>query len=182
MKYNKSIELKDGRSCIIRNGDASDSKAVLSVFNQTHRETDFMLSYPDESGFTVAEEADFLKEKSESDREIEILAEVGGIVVGTAGISAVGSSYKLRPRAEYGIGILREYWGLGIGRSLTAACIECAEKAGYAQLELTVVADNSSAVALYESFGFREYGRNPRGFNSRISGWQELILMRLELN
>jgi hypothetical protein len=30
--------------------------------------------------------------------------------------------------------------------------------------------------------GFVEYGRNPKGFRSRTTGWQELVLMRLELN
>ncbi len=28
---------------------------------------------------------------------------------------------------------------------------------------------------------FEEFGRNPRGFNSRISGFQELVYMLLEL-
>ena len=49
------------------------------------------------------------------------------------------------------------------------------------QLELSAVADNRHAIALYESVGFVEYGRNPKGFRSRTSGWQELIEMRLEL-
>ena len=45
-----------------------------------------------------------------------------------------------------------------------------------------MVADNASAIALYKSVGFVEYGRNPRGFRSRFTGWQELVLMRLELD
>ena len=48
-------------------------------------------------------------------------------------------------------------------------------------MELEVVAENTSAVKLYESVGFREYGRNPRAFRAR-RGWQEVILMRLELD
>jgi RimJ/RimL family protein N-acetyltransferase len=54
--------------------------------------------------------------------------------------------------------------------------------AGYSQLELEVVAENRAALALYKSVGFEEYGRNPRGFRSRTGGWQELVLMRLELD
>ena len=75
----------------------------------------------------------------------------------------------------------KAYWGLGVGRALTKACIECAKRAEYAQLELEVVAENRSAIALYESVGFVEYGRNPKGFRSRLTGWQEVVLMRLEL-
>ena len=66
-------------------------------------------------------------------------------------------------------------------RSLVEACVECARAAGYVQLELEVVADNERALSLYRSEGFVEYGRNPRGYRSRQSGWQELVLMRLEL-
>ena len=34
-----------------------------------------------------------------------------------------------------GISIDRAYWGLGIGRALVEASVECARRAGYAQLE-----------------------------------------------
>lgn len=77
--------------------------------------------------------------------------------------------------------MLKEYWGLGIGRAMMEACIKCAKEAGYTQLELSVVAENARAVALYQNVGFTEYGRNPRGFHSRISGFQEVIYMRLVL-
>ena len=59
---------------------------------------------------------------------------------------------------------------------------QCAKKAGYIQLELEVVAENRSAIALYESVGFEEYGRNPKGFCSRFTGWQEVVLMRLDMD
>ena len=48
-------------------------------------------------------------------------------------------------------------------------------------MELDVVAENMSAVGLYESVGFVEYGRNPKGFRSRFIGWQEVVLMRLDM-
>ena len=59
--------------------------------------------------------------------------------------------------------------------------IECAKNAGYRQVELDVRADNKSAIALYKKLGFVEYGRNPMGFNSRLTGLEELVYMRLEL-
>ena len=99
----------------------------------------------------------------------------------TAGVDAVGTRDKLRHRAEFGISVLRAYWGLGLGRALTEACIQCAKEAGYEQLELTVVAENERAIALYRKAGFVEFGRNPRGFRSRTSGYQEIIHMLLAL-
>lgn len=181
MKYNKIITLKNGREALLRNGEFADGEAVFVNFNETHAETDYLLSYPDENSYDAQQEAEFLKEKTESPNEIEIVAVVDGVVAGTAGIEAVGAKYKLKHRAELGIAILKEYWGLGIGKALMEACIECAKDAGYTQLELNVVAENKRAVSLYKKMGFVEYGRNPRGFNSRVSGYQEVVYMLLEL-
>lgn len=181
MKYNQQIILKNGKTAILRNGVKSDGNAVFENFNQTHGETDYLLSYPDENSFDSEKEGQFLEEKAASPNEMELIAFVDGKVVGTAGIEAVGTKYKVRHRAEFGISVLKEYWGLGIGRALMEACIKCAKEAGYAQLELTVVAENTRAIALYQKAGFVEYGRNPRGFQSRISGFQEVIYMLLEL-
>ena len=181
MKYRKTIILKDGRTCTLRNGTEADGQALLDIFLLTHAQTDYLLTYPDEFSFTAEQEAAFLKEKTESADEIEILAEADGLIVGSAGVSCVGRREKTRHRAEFGISVDSAYWGLGIGRALTKACIECARSAGYVQLELEAVAENRRAIALYESVGFTEYGRNPKGFLSRFSGWQEVLLMRLEL-
>ena len=80
----------------------------------------------------------------------------------------------MRHRASFGISVEKASWGLGIGRALTQACIECARAAGYSQLELDVVSANETAVSLYKSTGFVEYGRNPKGFRTRSGQWQEL--------
>lgn len=181
MKYKKIITLKDGRECCLRNGTGQDGQTVSDLFIATHGQTDYLLSYPEEHSFTVTQECEFLEARSESKTEAMLLAVVDGAIVGTAGIEAVGRKYKVRHRAEFGISVDREYWGLGIGRALMDACIECAKKAGYIQLELDVVADNDRAIAMYKGAGFMEYGRNPKGFRSRMAGFQELVYMRLEM-
>jgi len=181
MKYSQKIILNNGKEAWLRNGDSADGLSVFETFNATHAETDYLLSYPDENSFDPEQEAQFLQKKTNSPYEIEIIAIVDGKVVGTAGIDAVGGKYKVRHRAELGIGILKEYWGLGLGKALTKACIQCAKDAGYTQVELNVVAENETAISLYQGLGFTEFGRNPRGFNSRISGYQELVYMKLEL-
>ena len=181
MQYHKIITLKDGRTCTVRNGTAGDGQVLLDVFNLTHEQTDFLLTYPGEHSYTAEDEAELLRRKTDSADEIELLAFVDGAIVGSAGVACVARKEKIRHRAEFGISVDKAYWGLGVGRALTKVCIECAKRAEYAQLELEVVAENRSAIALYESVGFVEYGRNPKGFRSRLTGWQEVVLMRLEL-
>ena len=181
MRYAKTMLLRDGVELLVRNAVASDARALRDVMQRTHAETDYLLSYPDEQSVDDEQEARALAETEHSDNEVELVAVVDGKIVGSAGVTAVGSRRKVVHRARFGISILKEYWGMGIGRVLTDTCIDCARRAGYTQLELEVVADNQRAVSLYRRAGFEEYGRNPRGYRSAASGYQELVHMRLEL-
>ena len=182
MIYNKTVLLKDGRTCVIRNGEERDAEGVLANFIATHGQTEFLSTYPDETTFTVEYEEAYLKRKKEAERDAALVAEVDGVITGTAGIDLISRSDKVKHRGHFGISIDKDWWGIGIGRALTEACIECARAAGYLQIELGVIADNKRAISLYRSAGFTEYGRNPRGFRTRDGRWQEDILMRLELD
>ena len=180
MRYTKEAILKNSRSCLIRNAVGEDAQEVLNIFLLTHDQTDYLSSYKDETTFDAEFEKKFLNDIERSEREVYLCAIVDDHIAGTASVFAVGSN-KVKHRAEFGIAIDKDYWGIGIGQALTAACIEFSKSAGYDQLELEVVSDNAGAISLYQKMGFVEYGRNPRGFISRFRGWQELVSMRLEL-
>lgn len=181
MKYTGKIKMKNGQECTIRNATYEDGQQVSELYAKVHDETDYLLAYSDEHAFDVEGESEFLKGREESSKDIMLLAVVDGKIVANAGISGIGNKDKVKHRAEFGISVLKEYWGLGIGRNLMKVCVECAKKAGYKQLELEVVADNAKACKMYKSAGFVEFGRNPKGFLSRYSGYQEVVSMRLEL-
>ena len=181
MRHAETVLLTGGVELLVRNAVASDARALRDVMQCTHAETDYLLSYPDEQSVDDEQEARALAETERSDNEVELVAVVDGKIVGSAGVTAVGSRRKVAHRARFGISFLKEYWGMGIGRVLTEACIDCARRAGYTQLELDVVADNERAMSLYRRAGFEEYGRNPRGYRSASAGYQELVHMRLEL-
>ena len=66
MQYRETITIKDGRSCLLRNGTEVDAKALLDVFVLTHGQTDYLLTYADECTMTVDDEASYLKEMTES--------------------------------------------------------------------------------------------------------------------
>lgn len=182
MIYYKECKLKDGRVLVIRNGEKEDGEAVLDTFIKTHGESDYLLTYPEECSFTVEKESKYLEMKKNDEKEAEILAVVDGKVVGSAGIDVVGRGMKVSHRCTYGVCILKEYWGNGIGKALTLSSIECAKRAGYSQIELDVVKDNERAVKLYKSLGFVEYGENRRGFKNRDGEYQSLVLMKLNLD
>ena len=181
MRYAKTVELNGGEELLVRNAVASDARALRETTQLTHAETDYLLSYSDEQSFDDEQEARSLEETERSDNEVELVAVIDGRIVGSVGVSAVRSRRKVAHRARFGISILKEFWGMGIGRVLMETSIDCARRAGYTQLELEVVADNERAVSLYRRAGFEEFGRNPRGYWSSSGGYQELVYMRLEL-
>ncbi|WP_373725019.1 N-acetyltransferase family protein, partial [Bacteroides heparinolyticus] len=103
---------------------------------------------------SIEEEKSFLNQKEESAAEVQLCAIVGDVIVGLAGVSAIGAREKISHRAKLGVSIEKDYWSLGIGSALTAACVECAAKAGVRQLELEVVADNKKCDCLIPKNGF----------------------------
>lgn len=183
MRYAETVLLKGGVELLVRNAVASDARALRDIMQRTHAETDYLLSYPDEQSADDEQEARSLVETERSDNEVELVAVVDGRIVGSAGVTAVGGRRKVAHRARFGISVLTEHWGMGIGRVLMESCIDSARRAGYTQLELEleVVAGNERALSLYRRAGFEEYGRNPRGYRSAAAGYQELVHMRLEL-
>ncbi|MNI92548.1 Spermidine N(1)-acetyltransferase [compost metagenome] len=65
---------------------------------------------------------------------------------------------RMAHQAEFGIGVLQEYWGLGIGSHMLSAAIAWAEACGLRKLTLKVLETNRNAIALYQKLGFTEEG------------------------
>ena len=80
MQYQRIIELRDGRACCLRSAVESDGQAVYDIFIKTHEETDYLLSYADESTMTPEQEGAFLQRRADSENEILLIAVVDGRV------------------------------------------------------------------------------------------------------
>jgi ribosomal protein S18 acetylase RimI-like enzyme len=59
------------------------------------------------------------------------------------------------------LAVAREWQGQGIGARLLGACVETARSAGIEQLTLDSRGDNATAIRMWESCGFVQYGRLP---------------------
>lgn len=83
-------------------------------------------------------------------------------------------------RGSLGMGIIAEYRGKGLGRRLVAAALEKARQEGFIRVELSVHADNTRAIALYEKAGFVTEGVQRRSV--RIDGrFKDTISMAIML-
>lgn len=105
----------------------------------------------------------------------------GDELVGMFGI-ARESSPKLRHKAFIAaMYVAPAQRGKGIARQLIEQALACAASMdGVLQIGLDVSAGNKPAIGLYESIGFREYGREPRAM--LVEGvFYDTILMVREL-
>ncbi|MFS8045743.1 N-acetyltransferase family protein [Rhizobium sp. BR 314] len=88
----------------------------------------------------------------------QFVALANGEVVGWCDISR--HAFPSHAHAgRLGMGILPAFRGQGIGRRLIEATLKAARDVGIERVELSVHADNSRAIALYEKVGFVREGR-----------------------
>lgn len=113
-----------------------------------------------ESGEGLLTPDDFEKliyEDSIAEKNIFLLAEVKGKIVGFTRCEGSKLS-RFRHKAEFGICILKEYWGYGIGKVMIENILMWADTAGIKKISLTVVQTNTNAIQLYKKYGFVEEG------------------------
>lgn len=100
-----------------------------------------------------------------------LVAEVGGEIVGYAGLAAAGGQGDVQT-----IGVRADQRGAGIGAALLTALLDEAERRECEAVFLEVRADNAPAQRLYERFGFRRIGLR-RGYY-QPSGVDAVVMSR----
>ena len=158
----KKYILKDGREALFRRPCEEDAEEMLRFIKQASGETDFLLKYPEEfAAFTIEQERDFIMGARNDPDKAMIVCLVEGKIAGNC-LIAFRTGIKNRHRASVAIGLLKEYWDLGIGTKMFEEMIRIAEeRGGVRQLELEFIEGNNRARALYEKMGFRITGVIP---------------------
>lgn len=173
----KEIQTKDGQTVILRNARPEDSEALIEYLKVTAAETCFLVSEPEEITLTVEQEENYIKSKMESPNELLLIGTIDGKQVGNCAINALGTRQRYQHRCSVAIALYQEYCGLGIGKQMMKAALVEAEKCGYEQVELEVVASNTSAIALYESLGFEIYGTMKNNMKYKDGTYEDAHMM-----
>ncbi len=173
----RKITLKNGKECILRPTTPDYAEEMIDYLKITAVETPFLLRNLDEITYTVESEKEILGNLLEDPKSVMMMALVDGEVAGNCSISAVGSKRRVWHRCGLAIALKKAYWGLGIGTAMIEYLTELAEKIGYEQIELEVVAGNDTAKGLYEKCGFVETGKLPRNMKYDDGSYADIYTM-----
>lgn len=160
----KTIDLKDGRTAVIRKAVSSDGGAMLRYIDIICRETDNLTFGAGEFNIPIEEEEKIIDSMNKVDNSLFLVAEINGEIVGNLSFNG-GKRKRTRHAGEFGVSVSQDHWGLGLGRALIEYLIEWAKMSGIIRkINLRVRTDNDNAIKLYKSLGFETEGRLTRDF------------------
>jgi RimJ/RimL family protein N-acetyltransferase len=150
----KTIPLKDGSVITIREAEPSDAKALLEAIHQASGESDNLSFGVGEFDMTEADEAEFLKKCQAADNQLYLVAVAGKQIIGSLHFAS-GHRPRTRHSGDFGISLLKDYWGVGLGALFLDELIHWAKGTGFIKkIKLTVRTDNERAIRLYKAKGF----------------------------
>lgn len=171
-KNGKDIEI------ILRYPKKSDVREVWKFYNKVIKETEFLSRI---KPVTLKEEKTWVKSKIKSMRKgdsVQLLAECGDRIIGSSGVDR-RPEQRMPHAGRFGIAILQEFTGLGIGRRMMAAIERESKHIGLRILELSVFGGNKIAQKFYKKMGFKKVGKIPRAIKIRKGFDDEIIMYKV---
>jgi RimJ/RimL family protein N-acetyltransferase len=154
----KIHELHDGPKLLIREATAEDARSVLDYTQQISCESDFLTFGPGEFGITEKQEVEILENSRKTENMLFILGLVNDKIVSILNFSG-GKRKRVEHCGEFGLTVLKEYWGAGIGSLMIDALTAWAKNTKIIKkINLRARTDNKRAISLYERKGFVKEG------------------------
>ncbi len=141
----------------IRSAAEQDAAELSGLRWQIDGETENLERLQGEEFIDVEGFTGMIRADTEASRNLFLVAEVQGRLIGFArcqGNSLSRNAHKV----EFGICILQEFWGYGIGYNLLQQATSWADANGVVKISLTVLETNGPAISLYRKFGFETEG------------------------
>ncbi|WP_175578107.1 GNAT family N-acetyltransferase [Indiicoccus explosivorum] len=142
---------------VIRSAAPEDAAELSALRLRIDGETENLDRVPGEAHLDPAAFREVIERDSALPTNLFLVAEAETGLLGFA--RCEGSELqRLAHRVTFGVGVLREAWGYGIGKNLLAESIAWADSNGIHKIALSVLATNEKAIRLYERYGFETEG------------------------
>lgn len=154
----------NGKKISIRKAQVEDAEAIIQYLNIIGGESDFLTFGAEGFGRSIKGEEEFIETALGKKNALFLIAEVNGTVVANLNFSG-GIRERTAHTGEFGVSVLKEYWGIGIGRELVLYLINWSKEQGaIRKINLRVRTDNTRGINLYKDLGFIEEGVFKRDF------------------
>ena len=175
----RTITLKTGEICVIREAEPRDAKSILDATFATLRAPDaeHSVSTPEEFSLSVDDEVAWVRKHQEQPGWIALVPEVDGTIVGLINFKN-GPRTRIAHQGALGMNVHPDWRGRGIGDALLAELLAWARACPVVEkVGLAVVVSNEPARRLYEKHGFIEEGRRVRAIKYEEGRYEDDILM-----
>jgi len=151
--------LEDGRSLTLRTITGQDAPEVNPFFQKIAAESTHTMQYVGREYPQLDKVAERFESAIPDEITLNLGAFDGGRLVGYLNFRPYHAGHPwVRHLAQFGMMILKDYWGHGIGRELLRIQDEHARNAGVTRIEANVRVKNERGVRLYTKAGFRIEG------------------------
>ena len=150
---------KNGQQITFRNINPEDSESFLKFREQVPRDSTNTMQYIGMQLPSVQETAKRLATQQDDKMILNIGAFDAGQVVGYLNFRMQNPEHPwFQHLGQFGMMVLKEYWGLGIGKKLLELQESHAKAQGITRIEATVRAKNHRGLTLYEHNGYKIEG------------------------
>ncbi len=143
---------------IIRKINKSDAKELVDYLNIIGGESDYLTFGEGEFGKTIEQEEAYIENVLKEKNALALIAVVDGKIVGNLNFTG-GPRKRTAHIGEFGVSVLKAYWGIGIGEALISYLIDWSRDSSIIRkINLRVRTDNTRGIKLYKKLGFLEEG------------------------
>lgn len=169
---------KDNVEFIIRNVKLEDAEVLLDIESSVISEGEYFILVSEEvEKKSIQEEKERILRILDNLKEILIVAEVNGVVVGSIEFRSQ-TRKRLSHTGSVSMSISKNYRGMGIGKALLKALLDWAEENPLIEkVSLGVFSTNLRAISLYKQMGFLEEGRLIKEYKLNNGDYIDDVLM-----
>jgi phosphinothricin acetyltransferase len=106
----------------------------------------------------------------------QLVAVLGGRVVGWAALSAVSTRWVYRGVAEVSVYVASENWGQGVGFALLSHLVTCSERHGFWTLQASIFPENKASLHIHTKCGFRVVGTREK-IGQQNGVWRDTVFL-----
>jgi len=141
----------------IRSAVIEDATMLSQVRVQIDGETEHMDRESGEAYIDPAGFEEIIRVDTNSPNSIFLVAVIDHQIVGFSRCQGTSLRRSLH-KVEFGVCVIKKYWGYGMGRNLLKESISWADFIGIRKITLSVIESNDKAIELYKKHGFEIEG------------------------